>query len=288
VTLDQCTVHDLLRAAGKASSGEYTKNSRQTKIAILKALATYIHRFHHPIDNLDLLIEDVKTGGVAKNRKEALTLEEWDTLINLPMSAKERAMLAMMYDGYHRPTEILILKWSDLQVNARGEIEYIIKFKTETPRTIVQKPGTTEILEAWRRECGAQLTDDEYIFRSPAGEGYQCISVLARLFADLKERTGIPNLKPSAIRTTAITHDVNAGLPISYICLRGWGESFNDIINVYTRPDSAKIQKDRHDKVGLRPALILGTSGKFTTRDDRLSEVERRLALVMMHMEEKR
>jgi hypothetical protein len=103
----------------------------------------------------------------------------------------------------------------------------------------------------------------------------------------LKKKTGIKNLKPSILRTSSITHDVNSGLPISYICLRGWGESFNDVINIYTKPDSARIQKDQHDKVGLRPALILGTSGKFTTRDDRLSELERRMALVMMHMGER-
>jgi len=33
------------------------------------------------------------------------------------------------------------------------------------------------------------------------------------------------------------------------------------------------------DKVGLKPAMILGTSGKFTTRDDRIVELEREAAI---------
>jgi integrase len=275
VTLDQCTVHDLLKVAGRASSGDYTKNSRQTKIVTLKAIANYVHRFHHPIENLDLLMHDIKAGSPSKHRKESLTLEEWDTILNLPMSARDRAILAMMYDGYHRPKEILILKWNHLHINDRGDIEYEIKFKTEKTRTIVQKPGTTEILEAWRRECGAKLTDDRFVFPSPYENGYQTITVLAKMFNRIKKKTGITKLKPSVLRTSAITHDVESAMPVSYICLRAWGEPYNDLINLYTKPDSGKIQRDQHEKSGMLPAVVLGSSGKYTTREDRVTELER-------------
>lgn len=276
--LEKCTVKDLLKVAGLASKADlFTKNTRQTKISILKALAQYIDRFHHHVDNLDLLVKDVKGGSPDKNRKQALTLEEWDTLINLPMSARDRALLAVMYDGYHRPGEVLILKWCDLRVNERGDIEYDITFKTERARTIVQKPGTTEILESWRRECGAQLVDETLIFPAPNGKNYQTITVLAKMFDRLKKQTGIAKLKPSVLRTSAITHDVESALPVSYICLRAWGEPYNDLINLYTKPDSGKIQRDQHERDGVLPALILGKSGKFTTREDRLTEVEREI-----------
>jgi integrase len=273
-TLDKCTVKDLLKVAGDASSGKFTKNSRQTKIVALKALAKHVHRFHHEIKNLDLLMHDVKAGSVAKNRKEAISLEEWGKLINLPMSARDRALLAVMYDGYHRPKEALILKWSDLRTNDRGDIEYEITFKTEKPRTIVQKPGTTEILELWRRECGAVLTDNKPIFPAPDGKPYETITVLAKMFDRLRKVTGITTLKPSVLRTSSITHDVEAALPISYICLRAWGEPFNELINLYTKPNSGKIQRDQHEKEGMRTA-VLGASGTFTTKDDRIASLER-------------
>ena len=125
---------------------------------------------------------------MAKNRKEAISVEEWDNLINLPMSARDRALLAVMYDGYHRPKEALILKWSDLHTNDRGDIEYEIVFKTEKTRTIVQKPGTTEILEAWRRECGAALMDNKPIFPAPDGKPYETITVLAKMFHRLRKK----------------------------------------------------------------------------------------------------
>ena len=138
--LNTCTVKDLLKVAGEASSGKFTKNSRQTKIVAIKVMAKYVHRFHHKIQNLDLLMDDVKAGSVARNRKEALSLDEWDRLINLPMSARDRAMLAVMYDGYHRPKEVLILRWCDLHTNDRGDIEYEITFKTEKTRRSYRNP----------------------------------------------------------------------------------------------------------------------------------------------------
>lgn len=154
--LDTCSINDLLKVSQDSSSGQYTKNSRQTKIVTLKALANYITRQHHSIKDLDLLTKDVKAGSVSRHRKEHLTIEEWDVVLNTPMSAKERAMVAMLYDGYHRPAEILLLKWSDLNINANGNIEYEITFKTEKSRTIVQKGTATAILEMWRARAWGQ------------------------------------------------------------------------------------------------------------------------------------
>jgi integrase len=275
-TLDTCTLEDLLKVAGESSDGSCEKNTRQTKIVTLKAVAKYINRFHKPIENLRDLLEDVKAGGLSKKRKEVLNLDEWDRLINHPMSARDRAILAVLYDGYHRPKEILLLKWSDLRTNERGDIEYDITFKTEYPRTIVQKPGTTEILEAWRRECGANLSDHKPIFPSPTGNFYETITTLKDLFDRLKIETGLPGLKPSMLRNTAITHDVNARQSIPYICLRAWGEPYNELINLYSKPDSGKIQRDQHDQNGVATA-VLGKSAKFSTKDDRITEMEREL-----------
>jgi hypothetical protein len=96
------------------------------------------------------------------------------------------------------------------------------------------------------------------------------------LFDRLKIETGLPGLKPSMLRNTAITHDVNARQSISYICLRAWGEPYNELINLYSKPDSGKIQRDQHDQNGVATA-VLGKSAKFSTKDDRITEMEREL-----------
>jgi len=263
--LDTCTVRDLLAVASKASSGAFTQNTRQTKIATLKGLAKYIDRFHHKIPDLDLL-GDVKTGCADKGRKQTISVPEWERVLNARMSAKERGMIATIYDGYHRPREILLLKWSDLKVNRNGHIEYEITFKTEKTRTIVQKGTTTAILEMWRQECGANYGDETPVFPDRDGQPYQSTTVLRDLFARLRKQTGIASLSPGSLRNIAITHDVEAGLPTSYICLRAWGEPYNPMINVYARPDSGRMQEEQHKQNGL-DVVAVGASVARVSRN---------------------
>ena len=250
VTLETCGARDLLAVASRASCGDYTQNTRKTKVGAIKSIVKYINRFHRPITDLDLLA-DVQAGGIDKGRKVTLSLDEWDRVLNAPMSAKERATIAMMYDGYHRPREVLLLKWSDLHVNRNGHVEYEILFKTAKTRVIVQKGTTTAILEMWRQECGANYGDPTPIFPDRNGQMYKSTVYIRDLFDRLRRRLGLPGLVPSALRNTAITHDVEAGLPTSYICLRAWGEPYNDMINVYARPDSGRMQDEQHGKNGL-------------------------------------
>lgn len=277
-SLDTCTVKDLLKVASKAGSGTFTKNSRQTKIMTLKVLAHHIHRFHHTIENMDLLTHDVKAGAAESNTKLTLSVSEWAILINTPMSAREKAMVAMLYDGYHRPKEILILKWSDLRFNTDGAVEYEITFKTEITRTIVQKPWTTRLLKAWARECGAKIGEtDGPIFPGPDGGYYQTITVLADIFNDLKEKTGMPHLMPSLLRNTAMKHDADAGMSVSYICLRAWGVTYNKMINIYMKPDSAKIQGDQHRERGVSDVMPVIADVDELDLIERIARLERRL-----------
>ena len=119
--------------------------------------------------------------------------------------------------------------------------------------------------------------DNKPLFPAPDGKPYETITVLAKLFDKFKEETGIPGLKPSVLRNSALTHDVESGLPVSYICLRAWGEPYNELINLYTKPDSGKIQRDQHEKTGMATA-VLGVSGKYNTKDDRITALEREMA----------
>lgn len=289
-SLSSCTVHDLLKAAGAASGGTYTKNSRQTKIMTLKVIARYIHRFHHEIPNLDLLTQDVKAGAAEADTKELITVDEWHRLINTPMPARDKAMIAMLYDGYHRPKEILILKWSDMQVRKDGTIQYLITFKTEIPRTIVQKEWTTRILKAWARESGSKIGESPGpVFPSSlTGDHYHTIEPLVNLCERLQEKTGIRHLIPSVLRNSAMKHDADEGLPVSYICLRAWGVTYNKMINIYMKPDSGRIQADQHRKTGIlvSPVLEDDEESRIAKMEKEIQDMKRSQRLAEKYMRE--
>ena len=251
-TLDNADGNDFSKVAADIGN-KVTQNSKQTIISQLKSIVRFIHE-ETAIPNADKFLKNVVAGSPSKQNKDVLTHEEMAAILNAPMSGKERAYLAMLYDGYHRPYEPYTLKWHDLKINSSGAIEYKITFKTGTERTIVQKPDTTAILELWRRECGHTYKDDAYIFPDNHGGQYTTLMQSTRLIEKLEKYAGLHNLKPSSIRNTAITHDVMAGLPLTYICMRAWGEPYNDMINIYVKANSSQMQTDQHAKNG-QPVL---------------------------------
>jgi integrase len=275
-SLETVNLDDLYKLA--AYGNKYSTNMRQCYIGNLKTLAKYINEWHHEISGIQRFLSEVKAGNpVASARKEALTMDEWNTVINAPMSARDRAIIAIMYGGCHRPGEVLILKWSDLKNTTQG-IEYQIRFKTRKTRTIVMKARTWNILKAWMRECGAMVGSDALIFPDPRGDQYQTLHIIKDLFNDLRKKTGIGKLKPSVIRITAITHDVDAGKSIQYICMRAWGEPYNDMINIYARPDSARIQREQHEKDGDKVSVMSQPAPYSIDDEDRMKEMEMKIA----------
>lgn len=247
-TLDTAQGKDFAKVAA-AISNTVTQNSRQTIISQLKSMVRFMQK-DRTIKDASSIMEDVKAGSPSKQNKGVLTLDEWEAVLNAPMSSKERAYMAILYDGYHRPYEPYTLKWSDLKVNKSGAIEYTINFKTGIDRIIVQKPETTAILEMWRKESGHNYGDDAYVFPDNNGRKYATLMQAIKLCMRLRKHIHLTELKPSSIRNTAITHDVNAGLPLAYICMRAWGEPYNAMINIYVKAQSAQMQVDQHAKNG--------------------------------------
>ena len=247
-TLDTAMGEDF-RTVASSLSDTVTQNSRQSLISQLKSMVRFIQR-QRTVTGADTFLEDVKGGCPTKQNKGVLSIDEWEKILNAPMSAKERAYLAMLYDGYHRPHEPYILTWRDLKINQSGSIEYTFRYKTDFDRTIVQKPETTGILEMWRKESGHNYGDDALLFPTNAGTEAKSNIQVVRLFKRIGKYANPPKLTPGSIRNTAITHDVMSGLPLQYICMRAWGEAYNPMINIYTAANSAQMQNDQHAKNG--------------------------------------
>lgn len=249
------TYEDFSKIPGKLKNPQgkpLSQNSRQSYVSQLKAMVIYMEKTR-TIDGEKSLLTDINAGSPSKQNKEVLEPEEWLKVLNAPMSAKERAYIAILYDGYHRPTEPLTLKWSDLKINENGAVQYDITFKTTFKRTIVQKPDCTALLEAWRRECGHNYGDDAFIFPSIGGAKYTSRGFSADLFEKIEKATGI-EIVPSCIRNTSISHDVQNEMPLQYICLRAWGEPYNEMINIYTKANSAKLQTNAQATANGRQA----------------------------------
>jgi len=259
----------------------YKKNSQQTYITTLKAVAVYLDEEHHPIEKINKL-KSIRSGSASPGDKTILSEVDWIKLLNSPgLKMRDRVMLQLLYDGFHRPGEILKLKWSDFTRNEQGEVSYSITFKTDKPRQIAQSVETTNILSLWRRELGT-VSDDSPVFPKRGGGFYTSIDPLNRLF----RKIGIEKFTPGSIRNTAITHDVERpDHNPSATCFKAWGKATNPMLSTYAaKADSLKLQRQKLKKGEVARVIPFGIEDR-TVKD--MVEMQRRLAILEKLMQDK-
>jgi hypothetical protein len=78
-----------------------------------------------------------------------------------------------------------------------------------------------------------------------------------------------------------IDHEIRI---VGFLSLFSWrirskGEPYNPLINLYIKPDSARIQRDQHEKSGKAPKTDIGRKAILTNRaaEDRIRDLEQRL-----------
>jgi len=236
VTLDTATYDDLaaIVPALKNADGEtITKNSRQSFVTTLKALAGYMTEGRGmEIAGSKYAFDKIKGGAPSRDNKEIITPEEFKKVMACRMNTKERAMVALMWDGCLRPGEPLVLCWSDFKVSGDG-LSYRIMFKTEKTREILMSADAKAIIEQWRMACGANYGDKFPVFPDRSGNRYDTIEPVVKLFRRLRDETGFEQMTPGCIRNSAITRDCDLEYSVSHICKRCWGEPYNEMINIY-------------------------------------------------------
>lgn len=147
----------------------------------------------------------------APTRRKATTPtpEELQRLLTLVRERPEMyawLLISAMVGG--RPSEILALRWSDIDL-ARGQLSInkalnpvgggVKSTKTETERTVAIGPKTVQALEVWReaftiraREVGAKPVRDPYVFAGSWDGARPWRSDLAtKRFAKLRDRAGV-------------------------------------------------------------------------------------------------
>jgi len=282
---------DNMIALAKKLKKESRQNTGQTYISNLKAIAKYINKKHHKIEGLFEELPDIKAGSpVPGEDKTVLTQNDWYTLLNSPgLTVRDRAMLQLLYDGYHRPGEILLLKWSDFKPSDSGGKSYSTKFKTGKVRNIGQSEETTRILDEWRKWLGL-VPDDSPVFPTLKGKHYATLDPIVKLF----QKIGIEKFTPSCVRPTAITHDVSeADTNTAAVCLKAWGTPSNELISTYAaKVDSLKMQREQQERKRKKRGIVDNTQpvkpfGVSDKQSKQMEEMQRRLAILEKLMQDK-
>jgi len=188
-----------------------------------------------------------------------LTVEEVTTVIRSARNARDKALLAMLYDGSNRPIELLRLHWRDIIADQHG-FYFITDAKTRKERHIRLTNQSIPYLDQWRAEH-PDPSPEQFVFctinATDKGIRPMTIDNLQRMIKLLKRMTGNQKLKASIFRPTKITHDVASGVELPYVMKKNWGSLRTKMIDVYTNLDASYMDEVALRNAGMERTTIL-------------------------------
>lgn len=251
--LSQCTHKDILSCMAAIKENEtFSKNYRRKMVhAFRRFLQWYAHQYHtlkpETIAAIKLPDGEWKT----KRPEDMVSKQEFELLLKSARNARDRCLLAMLWDGSNRPIELLSLLWSDL-IQDRDGYYFETKAKTGKARRI-RLTFSLPYLDEWQRSYPGEPRGSNPVFTTinkvKGGPRKMTKDNLDRVIIDLKERTGMKKLKPSIFRPSRITSDVAEGYDPAYLMKKNWGHLKTNMLDLYTNLDADYI-----DQVALRRA----------------------------------
>lgn len=265
VPLEAITTRDVLETISRVRAHGYAENTLRHYIATFKRVLLWMIEQGYPLDEKKIRAIKIPAMNLdTKRSDDLLTLEEVESAIKSCSNSRDRAIIAMLYDGSHRPVEIRALRWGDILYDAYG-LRVVTNQKTGKERKI-RHVLSLPYLEAWRQDwigiMGRQPQQGDYVFISTRGDHQPLThSSIREICADLKKRTGNRKIRPSIFRPSRITHDVESGMDQAYLMYKNWGHPDTRMLRVYAKPG-----EDYMDRIALEAAGVKVPGKKRTDR----------------------
>jgi len=255
-TLDACSTADVLQAVGALRSSEYSPN--------------YIRQLIHQLRDITVWLTDQNPALSAKKiaaiklppqrtknkcAADMLTKDEVLQLIAACGNSRDRALVAMLYDGACRAADAIALNWSDVVFDQYGA--YFVTRQKTGRRRRVRLTLSVPYLATWRGDYRpGEPTGSAPVFitlKKHRGGHYRISKdVVDSVLVRLRGETGITKAIPSIFRPTRTTHDVEDGVPLPVIMLRNWGHLGTKMIDVYTNPSDEYIDQTILEHAGMK------------------------------------
>ena len=184
--------------------------SQARKLSAVKSLLSFAHRVGYTTFNVGAALRLPKIKNTLAER--IVSEAAIGRLLALEPKPRNHALLRLLYAGGLRVSEVVALRWRDLQERHTGG-QVTVFGKGGTTRVVVVSAETWRELVALRGDAGA----DDPVFRSQKGgalsrqQAWQIVKTAAA-------RAGLPeNLSPHWLRHAHASHAMDRGAPIALV-----------------------------------------------------------------------
>ncbi len=265
-TITTKDVKNHIRAANKTLA----QNTRRRYITVLKRFLIWlIKKGHNSSLNLEE-IEEIKAPGIDLKDRTAermLSGPEVKAMILSAKNSRDRAIMAMMYEGALRPIELVSATWNDIQFPQIDErrAKFNTAEKTGKPRYIPLIDSIDHIL-AWRNDYPGDPSGNNPLFvglNTPHKPITQ--SAIKNIVYSAAKEAGISkSVKPYLFRHSRITHMLADQVPETIVKKIAWGSVRSHQLATYEHLNSADTDRilldiagiktpEKKSEVGLRP-----------------------------------
>ena len=245
------TIYDKIQTL---HSSEYSQNTKHDMIIIGKGFWKYLSD-NGTIDADVKQIRAIKSIPVNPDTTtpdEILTIEEISELIKCGGSAKNRAIISVLYESACRISELATLKWKDVFFDEHGAKLYIHDHKTNKQRYCRLIISVSHLIE-WRNDYGmtASATGDNLVFITSKGESISYAGYV-KILNRAVQRSGITkNVHLHLLRKSRITHMVRENYQESIIKQIAWGNLNTSMMQTYVRLSESDIDSELLDHMGI-------------------------------------
>lgn len=186
--------------------------ARARAVNAVKSLLTFAHRLGYLPFNVGGPLQAPKV----KNRLVERILAEADVLrlIAAANTPRNRPLLALLYVGGLRVSELCGLKWRDLTPRQNGQGQVTVFGKGGKTRFVLLPAKLFADILALRGD----MDPDDPVFRSRKGGGHLDRSQVLRIVQAAAKRAGIAgNVSPHWLRHAHASHALDRGAPIHLV-----------------------------------------------------------------------
>ena len=185
--------------------------SRNQALSAMKSLLTFGQRIGYLTFNVGAVVRLEKVGSDLAQR--ILPEDAVQRMLHADLSPRNRAVLRLFYGGGLRVSELVRLKWRDLQERDDGG-QVTVLGKGRKTRHVLLSAGTWEELMSLRDGSSS----DAPVFPSRKGGGHLSASAAWRIVRTAAAKAGIDgNVSPHWLRHAHASHALERGAPVALV-----------------------------------------------------------------------
>lgn len=251
---ERCTTADVMKAIAAIRRLHLRPNTERKYILHIKQFFAWLDE--RGIAQVDIAkIDQVRAPAaewVTKTPEQMLTIDEVQRIIGACRTSRDRAMLAMIYEGALRPVEITGAQWRQLEFDRYGA-KFVTDGKTGKRRHI-RLLMSAQYLAAWQADYPGGASPDAPIFvRLRGSPAKMTRGAMRKVIERAARRAGVEKpIHPYLFRHSRITHWVETGLSESVIKLQSWGNLKSPMLATYAHVSDAAIDRAMLEHAGIR------------------------------------